>query len=238
MAGLSSRFFEAGYEEPKYALKAHGHTLFYYSVGSFRNLVDELPVLFVTLARYDARSFIETEAKKLGIRYLQIIELDEPTQGQAETVSRGLEQAEIRDTPITIFNIDTCCPRFAFPEFASQCDGYLQVFRGSGANWSYARPAEDGSGRVVETAEKIEISDLCSTGLYHFRSASDFQDAYAGQLSSGERHHNELYVAPLYNRLIAAGRNIRYDLVDRDEIIIFGTPDEYRAFRNSPSAPF
>lgn len=237
MAGLSSRFFDAGYTEPKYALEAHGHTLFYLSIGSFKGYVDELPFLFVTLARYGAGDFIREEAKKLGIAQFEIVELEQPTKGQAETVSRGLEAAGVSDGPITIFNIDTCCPGFEFPDFSGGCDGYLQVFRGEGANWSYARPESAGSNRVVETAEKNPISDLCSTGLYHFANAADFQNAYTAQSASGELHHNELYVAPLYNRLIADGQDIRYDLIDRDDVIFFGTPNEYDALRAMLAPP-
>lgn len=238
MAGLSSRFFKAGYTQPKYALEAHGHTLFYYSVGSFRAYADTLPFLFVTLARYDATRFIRTEAARLGISELRIVELDTATRGQAETVSRGLERAGVGDEPITVFNIDSCCPGFRFPAFVGDCDGYLQVFHGSGPNWSYARPAAGPGNRVAETAEKNPISDLCSTGLYHFRSAAGFQAAYAAQSAAGELQHNELYVAPLYNRLIALGQDIRYDLVSRDDLVFFGTPEEYRAVDAAPAPPF
>lgn len=238
MAGLSSRFFDAGYTTPKYALTAHGHSLFYFAVGSFRAYFDSLPFLFITLARYGARPFIEAEAARLGIGQYDIVELDQPTLGQAQTVARGLELAGGGDAPITVFNIDTCCPQFRFPSFVDSCDGYLQVFRGSGANWSYARPAGPGDNRVIETAEKVPISDLCSTGLYHFRSGQDFRDAYEQQSQAGDLQHNELYVAPVYNVLIGAGKDIRYDLVDRDAIVFFGTPDEYRALEGASSAPF
>jgi dTDP-glucose pyrophosphorylase len=118
------------------------------------------------------------------------------------------------------------------------CDGYLQVFRGSGSNWSYARPTDSDSNKVAETAEKNPISDLCSTGLYHFRSAAMFQAAYAEQCRAGELQNNELYVAPLYNRLIAMGLDIRFDLIERERVIFFGTPDEYRVFKDNPDPPF
>ncbi|EKO3985769.1 capsular biosynthesis protein, partial [Vibrio fluvialis] len=35
MAGMSSRFFKAGYSKPKYMLEAKGKTLFEHSVLSF-----------------------------------------------------------------------------------------------------------------------------------------------------------------------------------------------------------
>jgi len=238
MAGLSSRFFDAGFDKPKYALEAHGHTLFHYSIGSFRQYFEEVPFLFITLASYGASDFICGQANDLGITEFEIVELESATRGQAETVSLGLKRVPDGDAAITIFNIDTCCPDFRYPDYVDDCDGYLQVFRGSGPNWSYARPADGRSNRVVETAEKNPISDLCSTGLYHFRSAAMFQAAYADQCRAGELQHNELYVAPLYNRLIADGRDVRFDLIERDQVIFFGTPDEYRAFQDRPDPPF
>lgn len=36
MAGLSSRFFKAGYTKPKYMLDAHGISLFDHAVNSFK----------------------------------------------------------------------------------------------------------------------------------------------------------------------------------------------------------
>lgn len=238
MAGLSSRFFDAGFDKPKYALEAHGRTLFFYSVGSFGHYFDDVPFLFITLESYGATDFIREQASDLGIRDFDVVELKTATRGQAETVSLGLEHARIGDAAITVFNIDTCCPDFRYPDYVDDCDGYLQVFRGSGPNWSYARPADSGSNKVVETAEKNPISDLCSTGLYHFQSATMFQAAYAEQCRTGELQNNELYVAPLYNRLIAMGQDIRFDLIERERMIFFGTPDEYRAFKDNPDPPF
>ncbi|TOH10549.1 capsular biosynthesis protein, partial [Vibrio parahaemolyticus] len=37
MAGMSSRFFKAGYKLPKYMLEAHGKSLFEHSLRSFES---------------------------------------------------------------------------------------------------------------------------------------------------------------------------------------------------------
>ena len=49
MAGLSSRFKDAGYVKPKYMLEAHGKTLFSHSLYSFKNYFDSESFLFVAL---------------------------------------------------------------------------------------------------------------------------------------------------------------------------------------------
>ena len=231
MAGMSSRFFDAGYAEPKYQLRAYGESLFAHSIRSFERYFDDTPFLFITLEQYSAADFVRAECDSLGIRDAKIVVLDELTRGQAETVQKGLAAAGVHDEPITIFNIDTAEPGFVQPAFVDECDGYLDVFVGTGDNWSFAKPAPDGSDRVIETAEKNPISDLCSTGLYHFASSDDFLSAYHSQLEGGLEGlaRGEIYVAPLYNFLIASGKDIRYRILEREDVIFFGTPAEYEA---------
>lgn len=240
MAGMSSRFFTAGYTEPKYALRAFGDTLFAHSLRSFERYFDAATFVFVTLERFSAADFVGRQCEELGIVDSRIIVLDKPTRGQAETVYLGLAEIDAGTEPITIFNIDTAEPGFTQPDFAGDCDGYLDVFVGSGDNWSFAKPLGPGSDRVIQTAEKKPISNLCSTGLYHFASAEDFAVAYRAQLDAGSAGltRGEIYVAPLYNFLIRMGKDIRYRLLERRDVIFFGTPAEYEALLCEPRSPF
>lgn len=229
MAGLSSRFTKAGFTLPKYMLYVRDKSLFRLAVESFREYFDSARFVFVARDVFDTEGFIAGECRVMGIANFSTVILDRPTDGQAETVLKGTENAAVpSDEPILIFNIDTFRPNFRLPEIASRCDGYLECFEGEGDNWSYAR-TDDGkaTSRVVETAEKRRISSFCSTGVYYFKTAGDFLTAY--ELNNDERYGSgrELYVAPLYNKLIAKGEDIRVNLIDRDEVIFCGTPDEY-----------
>lgn len=231
MAGLSSRFFKAGYDKPKYMLPAHGMPLFDHAVLSFKAYFDSLPFLFIVRDVYDTPEFVKDRCLHLGIKSFDIVTLNEETRGQAETVFLGLEKVE-DDTPLTIFNIDTFRPGFVLPQIVSQSDGYLEVFKGEGSNWSYAKPESPESTRVVETAEKNPISDLCSTGLYHFNKAGDFKRIFnlEAERPASEWQKQELYIAPLYNQLIKEGKDIRYNLIDRSEVVFCGVPNEYLEF--------
>ncbi len=235
MAGLSRRFTEAGYTVPKYMLEARGKTLFEHSVLSFEHYFADTPFLFIARDVADTKGFIERHCEALGIERHAIFMLDRETRGQAETVALGIEGSGVRaDVPVTIFNIDTFRPGFRFPPVVDEgVDGYLETFVGSGANWSYVNPAAPGSDRVVETREKQEISEYCCTGLYHFRRSGDFMDATAAEaeMPPEQLKGGELYVAPLYNRLIANGADIRFTVVPREEIIFCGVPAEYDAFK-------
>ncbi len=235
MAGLSRRFAEAGYAVPKYMLEAHGKSLFRHAVESFAAYFEAQPFLFVCRDIAGAPDFVRSECDAMGIASAKVAVLPAPTSGQAETVALGLDEMAVPDDePATIFNIDTFRPGLRLPTQGALkiAAGYLEVFRGDGANWSYARTETgDASSRVIETAEKRPISSFCCTGLYHFARSGDFRRAYAyPPPSTSAAEARETYVAPLYNRLIQWGMDIRISLIDRTQIIFCGIPEEYQQF--------
>jgi len=232
MAGLSKRFTDAGYELPKYMLEAKGKTLFEHAVGSFENYFDQCKFVFIARDIFNTPEFIDRQCKKMGISNYEIVALSQPTGGQAETVFLGLAQASIApDEAVLIHNIDTFRPGFEFPGEIENWDGYLEVFKGGGPNWSYAKPKDFTTTEVIETAEKVEISDLCSTGLYYFRSWELYSTAYKNFFATDVPGLKEYYIAPMYNYLIKNGSHVHYHLIGRDEVIFCGTPAEYDQFQ-------
>ncbi|MEZ9563362.1 capsular biosynthesis protein, partial [Vibrio splendidus] len=144
MAGLSSRFFKAGYTQPKYMLDAHGKSLFAHAVLSFKAYFESEVFVFIVRDVYESAYFVEQECEMLGIKAFKIVILDQETRGQAETVALGLEKAEVnKEVSLTVFNIDTFRPNFTFPQLDLLGEGYLEVFRGSGDNWSFAKPESE-----------------------------------------------------------------------------------------------
>jgi len=234
MAGMSSRFFKAGYTEPKYMLKAHGKTLFNHAVCSFESYFSSEPFLFIIRDVYNTKEFVSSQAKELGIENFSIYTLETETRGQAETVALAIEELDDNE-PLTIFNIDTFRPNFSFPEIAKLSDGYLEVFLGNGNNWSFVKPVNEVSTQVIQTAEKNPISDLCCTGLYHFERKNDYIDAYNNYLAKPQCdwEKGELYVAPLYNYLIKKGKKIHYFIIEKNNVVFCGVPSEYIDFLNN-----
>lgn len=232
MAGLSSRFFKSGYTQPKYMLEAHGETLFEHSVKSFINYFEKESFLFIVRDVFDTPEFVRNKATKLGIKDFKIKVLEDETRGQAETVFMGVKDL-ITSEPMTVFNIDTFRPNFIYPENMASWDGYLEVFEGEGENWSFTRPLNENTTQVIETAEKRAISNLCCTGLYYFKTISQFLDAYFNYLDLpvSQWDKGELYIAPLYNFLIGKNEKIHYNLISRDSVIFCGVPDEYEDFK-------
>lgn len=236
MAGLSRRFSEAGYLKPKYMLDLHGQTLFAHAVTGFRNYFEAEPFLFIARDQPGVGDFVSNEVAKLGITSAQVVTLARPTLGQADTVRQGLMKARVAlDLPLTIFNIDTFRPGFHYPptEWFERADGYLEVMPGSDPGLSYIQPIESQNEcRVSATAEKLIISNLASTGLYWFRRAKDFLTVMESA-ADFVQPNGEIYVAPLYNPLIASGMDIRYHSVLTTEVIFCGTPSQYEALQRS-----
>lgn len=232
MAGLSSRFFKAGYKKPKYQLQINGESMFSWSVKSFAKYFKEDTFIFVCRDIYDTPNFVNNEINLLGISNSYIVCLEHETRGQAETVYMGLQQylssqsdKDNVSDELFIFNIDSKIIDFEKPNFLGSCDGYLEVFEEKGEHWSFVLPGDNNI--VRKTTEKDRISNFCSDGLYYFKSVNEYMELFELNLKQNKFVKNELYIAPMYNDLIANGCVIKYNLINRKKVIICGTPKEY-----------
>lgn len=229
LAGMSSRFFKAGYLEPKYKLLINNETMFSWSVSSFKRFFKTDKFIFVCRNIFDTPAFIEAQVITLGIKDYDIVVLDAVTDGQAETVYLGIKNSkfftEIDNQDLFIFNIDSKIINFNKPYFLFPCSGYLEVFIEQGEQWSFVEPLD--SILVKRTTEKKRVSDLCSDGLYYFQSIQNYLLLFEYCLSNKLMNNNEFYIAPMYNLLIDKGDIVKYLLVPRNNIIICGTPADY-----------
>ncbi len=235
MAGFGSRFAAAGYTQPKYRIEALGIPLFDWSMMALQGFKEAgWRFSFAVRAADGSTEFIRQRCGHLGLPIEQILELDAPTDGQA-TTALLLAQAGAQDLPFAVFNIDTFVrPGAMLPSLVPPgCDGWVPCFPGPGEGWSFARL--DGNGRVVELREKARISPHATVGLYWFRSAALYAQAYATYFGTGGREEKgERYVAPLYNQLIADGGDVRIAQLGLDDVGMLGTPAQVEDFMRSP----
>jgi hypothetical protein len=176
---------------------------------------------------------LELDALGFSEGDFDIVLLDKPTRGQAETVALGLKVAACDPTDtVTIFNVDTIRHDFRGTLFSEASAGYLEVFFGEGDQWSFVLP-EDPScpfeGRAKAVREKKRISRLCSNGLYQFETIELFMELYAAQLSQGKGswHERELYVAPLYQIGLRQGLVFHYVTCGAEQLDFCGVPSEF-----------
>ena len=242
LAGLSKRFFEEGFKVPKYMLPIKQKTLFYWAVKSFERYFKDQYFFFICRDIYDTKLFIEKSARELGVLNFEVVELKSTTSGQAHTVQLGLNTSGFfGDEPLVIFNIDTFRFRYKFPKLISNplVSGYLECFKGSGANWSNVITECDGSSKVIRTSEKLNESNLCCTGLYYFSTVNKFLRCYQSHYSNDNSNSNsEHYIAPIYNTLIAQREDIRVEIIPQSSIFFCGTPSEYYALERIPLDKF
>lgn len=229
MLGKSSRFFKNGYDLPKYQLPLGGETMFAQSVRSFERHFTDKPFLFLVRNDFGARSFVSSEAARLGIVDYRVIEFDFETRGQAESVYLGLRDYDPA-LPFVVFNIDTIRLGFEWPAPVDFAQGFLEVFEAEGDGWSFVEPVA-GTSMVKRTTEKKRISSLCSNGMYGFRTIRDFRDAYEDEVNAGSTVNGEIYIAPLYNRLVGKGKEIRFDLLAPGVTLHCGVPADYEALK-------
>lgn len=229
MAGLGSRFSQAGYRTPKPLLSAHGKTLLQWSVDSLPlNLAQRL--IFIGLQK--DREVLEPLIRREYASYQpQGAWLGQTTRGQLETVLKARPFWDV-SVPLVVFNIDTCFNSPTLEHALANCrsDGVLGAFSSSEPRFSYARL--DAAGNVVEVVEKSVISRHALSGLYHFASTRLFEQHAEMMIAQNQTVMGEFYIAPLYNHLIQKG--CRFALDPCREIHILGTPEEYESFLKQP----
>jgi dTDP-glucose pyrophosphorylase len=233
MAGKSSRFSKAGYNEPKYKLPLGESNVFDEAVKSFKKYFQSDLFLFIAREDNGVLNFIKSRIEKLKIKNYEIIQIDFDTRGQADTVFEGLIRSKknLEREELYIFNIDSIRIDFEKPpnSFLVKAAGFLEVFIGEGDHWSFVDPKNDEI--VRKTTEKLRVSNLCSNGLYYFQSVKSFQESFKAMLNNNS--YNELYVAPMYNFLIEKGKLVKYTVVDKNQILFSGIPSEYEKLKKS-----
>jgi dTDP-glucose pyrophosphorylase len=228
MAGRGSRFADIGIAIPKPMIDVRGKPMYAWAIDSLP-LRDGARVIFVCQNEHLDRSGLHADITKRYARWdPEVIGIDGVTDGQACTVLVARTWID-SDEPLLIFNADTALDADHAAQIAAlpaSCAGGLGVFAADGDRWSFART--DASGRVVETAEKKRISDHASTGLYYFTRGRDFVRYADAMIADDDRTRGEFYVAPVYNRMIADGLDVR--LLPTRRVWVLGTPDDLAAF--------
>lgn len=242
MSGLSSRFSKAGYLSNKYKLDLYGYSVFHHIISQFKkaNLKDSF--LFIHNGNDFDENFIRKICYNVGLNVDEyfIIKLVGETRGQAETVFKGLEKLNIDNNErLIIYNIDSIRIGFDLPKELDNLDvdGYLEVFQGEGDHWSFALPKNESSEesflKVEVVAEKERISKYCSNGLYYFKSLKIFSEAYESEVKDFDGK-NELFVAPLYNRIIENKKSVYMRRLSIKSTVFCGTPQEYEDIVSAP----
>lgn len=229
MAGLGERFRKAGYNCPKYMIQARGKTLFEWSMDSligYNNKVSKY--IFVVRKEDNATEFINEKMKKYKIDNIDVVSIDNLTDGQATTCMLAIPFCN-PESAILVYNIDTYVEPYEMRFEDISGDGYIPCFEGEGNHWSFVKL--NNYGKVEEVREKVRISNNCTLGAYYFSSADLYKKLYEEYYKDNKHlEKNEKYIAPLYNYMLYKKMSVTISIVDKNKVHVLGTPEELENF--------
>lgn len=231
MAGLGSRFRKAGYTVPKYMIEVNGKNLFQWSMLSLTDFNKQENVKYIFVVRKDdnSKNFIVNEMDKLGIKDVNIIELEELTDGQA-TSALFARKYWNEEQEMIVYNIDTYVETGEIKYSDINGDGFIPCFNAEGDHWSFVKLDENGN--AIEVREKQRISNNCTIGLYYFKSCKLYEQIYNEYyMDNHNLEKGEKYIAPLYNYMIDKGMKIKISNIPFPKVHVLGTPEEVETFR-------
>ncbi len=222
MAGNGNRFVERGYKDPKPFIDVNGKPM-------IRQVIDHLNLSSYEHIFLCRTSHLENYNLNLIFPDIQfrIVSVDNLTEGAAITVAMARDIID-EDEDILIVNSDQLL-HYNVNDIdevrKSDVSGCIWCFKGSGANWSYARLNEHGN--VVEVAEKRQISEYATGGMYYWRSMRLFLESKDRMIDANDRTNNEFYIAPTYNYI---GEKNRIIIKMLNSVEQLGTPDELNSY--------
>ena len=162
---------------------------------------------------------------------VNIIWLDEYTQGAAHTAYLGLKMNNLIDGGDGVVFVE-CDSNIHFDhsDWLKTAALYSGTFttHSTSPNHSYCRV--EGL-KVLEIREKEVISQYANTGHYWWRTANEFMWTFEDAYENNRRTRGEFYMAPLYNDLIRSGKSVAMHMVDQWDC--WGTPAELEKFIES-----
>ena len=228
MAGLGSRFAKAGYTDPKPLIPVSGVPMIRLVIENMRPSQAHRFVFICQQSHIEAYG-LRDKLGRWGGANAVVVGIAGVTEGAACTVLAAKAHID-NDQPMMIVNSDQWCDVAVDDYLATMSvddlDGLIMTMTADDPKWSFV--GLDPVGLVNRVAEKQVISNEATVGIYNFRRGADFVRAAEAMVAANERVNNEFYVAPVYNRLIAAGANIHIDVAN--EVWVLGTPEDLGDF--------
>jgi dTDP-glucose pyrophosphorylase len=229
MAGMGSRFSQAGYKDPKPLIPIFGDPMVYHvidSVGLYANWI------FIVQKEHREKYNLDEILHRIKPGAKIIDTGGGVTEGAACSVLLAKEHIN-NDHPLVIVNSDNIIhwdQNIYYDQIAyGEADGLILTFEDSDPRWSFAR-LDDENRYVVEVAEKKPISTHATAGMYIWKYGKDFVNDAEQMIAKNIRVNNEFYVAPVYNESIANGRKIVIGQVEAMHGV--GTPEELERYIN------
>jgi NDP-sugar pyrophosphorylase family protein len=228
MAGLGSRFKDAGVEIPKPLIEINNLTMIEHTVKSLNINAN---YFFIT-RRYDDELYnhqLEEIFNGLGVSFKEI-RLDYNQRGAADAALAAEEYIDNED-PLIITNCDQILQwdseKFLNAIDKDYIDGALVLYKSNDIKDSYAKVIDN---KVIKVIEKNAISNDALVGVHYWKMGKDFVASAKLSLMDHSWDKKESYISETYNHLINEGKYIYPYRIPNNEYICLGTPDHVEGY--------
>jgi dTDP-glucose pyrophosphorylase len=225
MAGLGTRFSNAGYTTPKPLIDIEGKPMIQQAVET---LGFEGRYIFII----QRDELIKKSISNL-IPNSEIIEIDYTTEGPASSALLAKEFIN-NDNELIIANCDQIMWWDADAVIkqirAMQYDGVIVTYHETTPKNSYAKINR--KGRVTKLAEKQVISNISLNGIHYWKTGKFFIESVEKMIEKNIRFNNEFYVAPTYNQMIENGQLVGIYHIPNEVHNAVGTPEDLNLYFN------
>lgn len=224
MAGLGSRFADAGYKKPKPLIDVNG-------VPMIKAVVDSLNLdahyIFIVQKQHSVEYHLLDVLDEIAPG-CSIVEIDGLTEGAASTTLLAKHLID-NETSLVIANSDQII-EWDSSDFASLLirANAIAVFTDKTRNpkWSYV---EIQNGTVTSVHEKVPVSDFANVGIYGWSSGSDYVKYAEQMIAKDVRTNGEFYIAPVYNEPIAVNDKVTIPYFV-NKMYGVGTPEDLKLY--------
>lgn len=223
MAGLGHRFAATGkFNVPKPLIDVQGMPM----IGRVIENIG-LDGHYIFIIRQEHSSMLTPVLKSFC--ECTILELDHITEGAACTCLYAKEHVNNNDH-LVIANCDQIMvwdrEYFEAAIAVTDVDGYIFTFTSDSPKNSYAKVNRHGY--VTRVAEKQVISNIATTGVYHWAKGKYMVDACEKMIDKGLRYNNEYYLCPCYNEMIDDGLIVK--TIPTTQHYPIGTPEDLETY--------
>ena len=228
MAGLGSRFFNAGFTSPKPLIQVLDSTIVEHSV---RSLNIDGDYIFITrkFKNHDHNHKLEKILRTIKPK-CKIVTVDKLTSGAAETCLLAKEYIDPEDELII-----TNCDQYLdwdpqkFLEKSRRFDASLLTYGSKDPKNSFV--LTDSREKVLRIAEKEAISDTALVGVHYWKKGKMFLSTADKLVQSVHGSKVESYVSLTYNYLIEEGKQITIHGISPGRFYSLGTPEDLKKFK-------
>ncbi len=228
MAGLGSRFRDAGYSFPKPLIDIDGKPMIQVVVD---NLNIKANFTYIVQQEHYEKYELQHMLNRITPN-CNIVQVNGLTEGAAVTALMAKEFIN-NDKPLIIANsdqvVDWSSRSFLYEMITKNADGGIVTFKSTHPKWSYAKI--NSVGHVLEVAEKKTISDIATVGIYYWKHGKDFVKYAEQMIAKNIRTNNEFYICPIFNEAI--GDNQKVLTHDVERMWGVGTPEDLNYYLNN-----